>query len=124
MFGVRGLGKQEIARGTRKQFEVYITDTSGSAQDPDSCSVSLVKTGEYSYDSPQGPYTCAKTGETGYWGAVVQLSDSITLGDWVARFTWIVSGVSNDEDFPFVIIDKVRPYINQYPLPPNVKVVE
>ena len=117
------MAKQEVARGTRKQFEVYITDADGNPQDPDSCLLTLIKTGEYAYDSPRGPYTCSKTGTTGYWGAEPWISSSITLGDWVGEFTWWINGVPDSEKFPFVIVDKVRPYLSKHPVKTNVEVV-
>lgn len=117
------MAKEEVSRGTRKRFEVYITDLADNAQDPDSCIVLLEKSGEYSYDSPRGPYTCSKTGTTGYWGADVNLSDSMTLGDWTAKFTWLIGTVYDGEDFEFTVIDKRRPFISQRDAAPNVEVV-
>ena len=117
---------QKVTRGTRKRFEVYITDLGGSAQDPaGGCVVKLIKQGEYSYDSPKGPYTCSKTGATGYWGADVYLSKSMTLGNWVAHFTWaaIVGGPEDSAYFNFIIEDKIRPYINKPNLRPNIEIV-
>lgn len=117
------MAKEEIARGTTKLFEVYITDKDGNPQDPDTCYLKFVKGGEYSYDSPRGPFSCSKVGTTGYWGIEVLLSESITLGDWIAHFYWYVSGVYGAEKFPFIIVDKVRPYLSKSPIAPNVKVI-
>ncbi|KKM84927.1 hypothetical protein LCGC14_1294210 [marine sediment metagenome] len=115
----------KIYRGTRKRFEVYITDLGGSAQDPDTCEVTLIKEGEYSYDSPKGPYACSKVGNVGYWGADVDLSASMTLGNWTANFDWVAGGVEDDAFFGFIVEDKVRPFINRRAsqIPPNVEVV-
>jgi hypothetical protein len=119
------LAKQKVNRGTRKRFEVFITDLNGNGQDPDagSCKLTFVKSGEYGYDSPRGPFDCKKTGDTGYWGNDFFMSPSMTIGDWVARYTWTVAGVPDAEDFEFTIGDADRPYISRTPLAPNVKVV-
>jgi len=119
----KDLTADEVTRGTRKTFTVYITDLDGNPQDPDSCTVTFVKAGEYGYDSPRGPYTCSKVGTTGYWGADVLLRDTMTLGDWVAVYAWYVSGVKDGDEFPFIVVDKRRPWINTRPTPVNVKVV-
>jgi len=113
---------QKVTRGTLKRFEVYITDLEGNPQDPDMCVVRLIKQGEYGYDSPKGPYTCSER-TTGYWYADVPLSDSMTLGNWVANFDWEKSGVEDAAYFDFIVVDKVRPYINRPRLRPNVEVV-
>ena len=115
---------QKVTRGTLKRFEVYITDLEGNAQDPDPdiCDVKLIKQGEYSYDSPKGPYTCSKR-VTGYWYADVALSSSMTLGNWVANFTWVTKAGKDAAYFDFIVVDMVRPYINQTNIPPNVEVV-
>jgi len=113
---------QKVTRGTLKRFEVYITDLEGNPQDPDTCVVRLIKQGEYSYDSPKGPYACSER-IPGYWYADVPLSDSMTLGNWVANFDWEKRGVEDAAYFNFIVVDKVRPYINQPNLPPNVKIV-
>ena len=107
--------KEKAYRGSRRLFEIYITDLDGNAQDPDSCQVTFQKVGEYSYDSPRGPFTCAKTGGTGYWGYHWSIPGSITLGDWVARFEWSVSGDLGDTEMFFTLKDSIRPYLN----PPN-----
>jgi len=116
---------QKITRGTLKRFEVYITDLEGNAQDPDTCEVTLIKQGEYGYDSPKGPYACSKTGNTGYWGADVYLSESMTLGNWVAHFDWLADSVEDSAYFDFIVVDKIRPYISRYGpgIRPNVEVV-
>jgi len=113
---------QKIARGTLKRFEIYITDLEGNAQDPDTCVVTHIKQGEYGYDSPRGPYACSKR-ITGYWYADVPLSSSMTLGNWVAHFIWEKSSVEDSAYFNFIVIDMVRPYINQTNIPPNVGIV-
>jgi len=113
---------QKVTRGTLKRFEVYITDLEGNPQDPDTCEVALIKQGEYSYDSPKGPYACSERA-TGYWYADVPLSDSMTLGNWVAHFDWEKSGVEDAAFFDFIVVDMVRPYINQPRLRPNVEIV-
>jgi hypothetical protein len=113
---------QTVTRGTLKRFEVYITDLEGNAQNPDTCRVRLIKQGEYGYDSPKGPYTCSER-TTGYWYADVPLSGSMTLGSWVADFDWEKSGVKDAAYFNFIVVDMVRPYMNQPNLPPNVKIV-
>jgi len=117
------LSKEEVTRGTRKTFTVYITDSLGNAQDPNSCTLTLVKEGEYGYDSPLGPYTCSKVGATGYWGADILLRDTMTLGDWVAVFDWVTSVEFDSEEWSFTVVDKRRPWINKRPTPVNVKVV-
>ena len=118
---------QKITRGTLKRFEVYITDLGGEEQDPEGgCEVTLIKQGEYSYDSPKGPYTCEnKSAVKGFWAADVYLSRSMTLGNWVAHFSWraIVGGPEDSAYFNFIVVDMVRPYINQINLPPNVGIV-
>lgn len=105
--------KEKAYRGTRRLFEVYITDLNGNPQDPDSCTVLMEKVGEYSYDSPRGPFTCNKTGSTGYWGYEWSLPESITLGDWVAKFGWSASGNLGDAEMFFIIMDYKRPYIHK-----------
>jgi len=118
----------KVTRGTRKRFEIYITDLGGSAQNPDTCVVYLIKQGEYGYDSPKGPYTCENTsppGEEGYWGADIDLSASMTLGNWIAHFNWTRTGVEDSGFFGFIVEDKIRPWINKpaSTIPPNVEVV-
>ena len=109
--------KEKAHRGTRRLFEVFITDLNGNGQDPDSCEVMMEKSGEYSYDSPRGPFTCSKTGATGYWGCYWTVPGSITLGDWVAKFVWAASGVMGDAEMLFVIEDLKRPFIHK----PNLR---
>ena len=115
----------KVTRGTRKRFEIYITDLAGNAQNPDRCVVYLIKQGQYGYDSPKGPYTCKLTGDTGYWGADVFLSESMTLGNWIAHFVWDAGGVRDTDFFAFIVQDKVRPWVNRRAgaIPPNVEVV-
>ena len=116
----------EIERGNKRRFEIYITDLDGNPQDPDSCTVQFFKQGMYGYDSPSAKYPCVKTGTTGYWGADVLISRSMTLGDWLAEFDWILNGESNGANFRFIIKEARRPYINRDPrtIAPNTKVVE
>jgi len=115
---------QKVTRGTLKRFEVYITDLGGSPQYPDTgtCGVKLIKQGEYGYDSPKGPYTCSE-GALGYMHADVALSPSMTLGNWVANFTWETSEGEDGAYFDFIVVDMVRPYISRPDLPPNVGIV-
>ena len=113
---------QKVTRGTRKRFEVYITDLEGNPQDPDTCVVRLIKQGEYSYDSPKGPYACSG-GAVGYWYADVALSASMTLGNWVANFEWEKDNVEDAAYFDFIVVDMVRPYISRPNIPPNVEIV-
>jgi len=115
---------QKVTRGTSKRFQVYITDltTAENPQDPETCDVKLIKQGEYSYDSPKGPYTCHRYAE-GQWYADVALSPSMTLGNWVANFEWEKNGVKDAAYFDFIVVDMVRPYINRTNIPPNVEVV-
>ena len=115
---------QKVTRGTLKRFEVYITDLTGtpSPQYPDTCAVKLIKQGEYGYDSPKGPYACSR-GALGWMYADVALSASMTLGNWVANFIWEKKGVWDAAYFDFIVVDMVRPYINQTNLPPNVGIV-
>ena len=113
----------KVIRGTKRTFTILITDRDGNPQDPDSCTLSFVKEGEYSYDSPRGPWVCSSTGTVGYWCAEVAIPEHITLGTWLAVYTWLSDSESNAELFPFIIEDKIRPWINKRPLPPNVKVV-
>lgn len=113
----------EVTRGTRKRFEIYITDLAGNAQNPDTCEVTLIKQGEYSYDSPRGSYSCSQTGGTGYWGADLTLSDSMTLGNWIAKFDWKIGSVEDSAQFEFIVVDKIRPFINRPNIRPNVQIV-
>ena len=110
---MRGLAKTRVRRGTRKRFVVLITDQMGNPQDPTSCTVMLIKEGTRQDDSPVGPATCANVGAVGSWGASFNLTATMTLGDWVARFTWYVAGVQDGEDFEFVVEDLVQPYSDQ-----------
>jgi len=117
---------QKITRGTSKRFEVYITDLWGNPQypDTDTCFVTLIKQGEYGYDSPKGPYACSE-GAPGYMYADVALSDSMTLGNWVAHFNWLRESDEDAAYFDFIVVDKIRPYISRYGpgIKPNVEVV-
>ena len=106
--------KEEVYRGTRKRFEVFITDLSDTATgvDPDSCEVRFWKQGTSQGDSPRGPYTCSKVGETGEWGADVFLSETMTLGDWVAEFTWKIGRKIDRAKNIYTVADPVTPYQN------------
>ena len=118
---------EKVERGVRRRFEVYITDLAGNPQDPDSCTVQFFKQGMYTYDSPSPKYTCANTGDVGYWGADVLISRSMTLGNWLAEFDWIKAGQEpNGANFLFIVEESRRPFINRDPrtIAPNVKVVE
>ena len=116
--------KQTAYRGTRRIFEVYITDSQGNAQDPDSCRVTFQEKGAYSYDSPRGPFQCNKTGDTGYWGYTWAIPESITLGDWLAKFEWFINGApAGDGELHFILKDLIRPYINKPYLPANSEVI-
>jgi len=116
--------KQKVYRGTRRIFEVYITDSDGNPQDPDSCTVTFEKIGEYCYDSPRGPFTCSKTGSTGYWGYEWKVPESITLGDWVGKFEWKIAGnPAGDGEMFFIIQDYGRPFTNKPYLPCNSEVI-
>ena len=120
----------KVYRGTRRRFEVYITDlaTPPNPQDPDTCVVYLIKQGEYGYDSPKGPYVCenkSPPGEMGYWGADIDLSASMTLGNWIADFDWVAGGIADGVFFGFIVADKVRPFINKQAstITPNIEIV-
>jgi len=119
--------KQKIDRGTKRRFEILITDLDGNPQDPDQCYVFFEKQGMYGYDSPSPTYTCSKTGTTGYWGADIAISESMTLGDWVANFNWYTSlGGWNSSQYTFIIVDTRRPWVNRdhRTIAPNTSVVE
>jgi hypothetical protein len=104
------LVKEKVERGTRKLFRTTVTDTSGNAQDPDSCQVRFEKIGYRSYKEHSQFYTCAKVGATGVWGANITTPDSMTLGDWVARFYWIKDNVPDNDGFEFTLVRKDRPW--------------
>lgn len=108
-----GLVKTTVTRGKQRRFEVYITDMDGIAHDPDVCYLDLIKEGIRRDDSPVGPYSCIKVGATGHWGTDPHLSESMSLGDWIARFFWRINGVPDGEDFNFVVEDLVQPYVDQ-----------
>ena len=114
--------KQEAYRGTRRLFQILVTDLNGNPQDPDSMVVIFRKVGEYSYDSPQGPFTCLKTGGTGYWGYWWNIPESITLGDWVADFQWLATPPGDGQMF-FILKDYQRPYIHKPYLPAGSRVI-
>ena len=119
--------KEKVDRGTKRRFEVDITALDGTTpQDPDECYVTFYKEGMYGYDSPSRRYACHKTGGVGTWGDDIQLSPSMTLGDWVATFEWLLLGEWNSSNFLFTVQDKRRPWINRDPntIAPNVRVVE
>ncbi len=107
--------KDKVPRDTRKRFTVYVTTLAGVAQDPDTCSVRLVKQGTNRGDSPKGPYTCSLVGDvgSGEFAADVNLSESMTLGDWVALFTWTIGNhpsVIDGQPYLFTVTDLVTPY--------------
>ena len=104
--------KEAIERGTRKRFQVTITDLGGTHQEPDSgtCFVRLEKVGSYDDGSPTIWYLCSKVGGTGVFGADIWLANSMTLGDYVARFKWEIAGVLDVDSFPFTIIRRDKPY--------------
>lgn len=106
--------KQEIIRGSRKRFQTTITDLDGNPQDPDAgtCYVRLEKVGGYDYDSPTQWYQCSNVGGTGVYGADVWLPESLTLGDWVARFTWKINGVDDYDSFEFTLVRKDKPWVH------------
>ena len=118
--------KERVDRGFVRRFEVYITGLNGETQDPDECYCQLFKQGMYTYDSPTKKFTCNKVGDRGYWGADIPLPSSLTLGDWLAKFTWRKESDWNGSQFLFTVIDQRRPYINRDPdtIAPNTKVVE
>jgi hypothetical protein len=106
------LVKEEVERGTRKRFQTTITNLSGVATDPDECYVRLEKVG-YNYSQPPTQwYTCSKVGGTGVWGADISIPDSLTLGDYVARFYWSSGGHLDNDSFEFVLIRKDQPWVS------------
>ena len=107
--------KEKVNRGTRRTFRVSITDNDGNLQNPDAdtCKVSFHKTGEYFYDSPRGPFECTQISNPGVYGYDWLIPETITLGDWVARFQWKVSDVIDYAEFEFIIEDKRRPWLNK-----------
>jgi hypothetical protein len=106
------LAKEEVSRGTRKRFYTTITDLAGTPVDPTQCQLRLEKVGVYTYDSPTQWYECSKVGTTGQYGADIWLTESMTLGDWIARFRWRVGSVWDGEGFEFTVIRKDKPYDN------------
>lgn len=104
--------KESVIRGSRKRFRTTITDLAGNPQNPDAgtCFVRLEKVGEYNYDSPTQWYLCGNVGGTGVFGADIWLPNSLTLGDWIARFRWELSGVPDYDSFEFVLTRKDKPY--------------
>ncbi len=106
--------KESFIRGSRKRFETTITDLSGNAQNPDAntCFVRLEKGGIYNPDSTPW-HACSAVGATGEFGADIWLQNSLTLGDWVARFKWEISGVVDMDSFEFVLIRKDQPWVNK-----------
>ena len=81
----------------------------------------LIKVGEYN-NEPVREYVCSKIGTTGQWGADPWLDESWTLGDWVARFRWIKSGVQDSEEFEWTLIRKDKPFDSTYGVNSGVKV--
>lgn len=102
--------KEKVERGTRKRFQTTITNLAGTATDPASCQVRFEKVGYRSYKDHSQWYACSKVGTTGVWGADISIPDSMTLGDWVARFYWIIAGVGDNDSFEFTLIRRDRPY--------------
>lgn len=102
--------KEEVERGTRKLFKTTLTDTSGNAQDPDTCQLRFEKVGSVYPNEASGWYSCSKISTTGVWGANVTLSDSMTLGDWLCRFYWVKDNISDHDSFEFVVIRKDEPW--------------
>jgi hypothetical protein len=104
--------KESVIRGSRKLFRTTITDTSGNPQNPDpgTCFVRLEKVGEYRYDSPSQWYPCVNVGGIGVFGSDIWLPNSWTLGDWLARFRWEISGVVDYDSFEFVLKRKDKPW--------------
>ena len=107
--------KDAVERGTRKRFRTTVTDLGGTPQDPDAgtCEVRLEKEGSYDDGSPTIWYPCSKVGGTGVFGADVWLTNSMTLGDYVARFRWEIAGVGDVDSFPFTLIRRDKPYDNR-----------
>lgn len=113
--------KEAFIRGSRKRFQTTITALNGSPEDPDEtapgsgiyvCFVRLEKTGEYNYDSPTAWHRCVSVapGTAGVFGADIWLSNSMTLGDWLARFKWEILGDPDSDAFEFTLIRKDKPY--------------
>jgi len=116
---MRMVVKESIERGTRKRFQMTITDLGGTPQDPNTgtCFVRLEKVGSYDYGSPTEWYLCSKVGGDGVFGADVWLNNYMTLGDWNTRFKWEM-GVPpddylDDDSFPFTVIRRDKPYDNR-----------
>ena len=109
---MRMVVKESIERGTRKRFQMTITDLGGTPQDPNTgtCFVRLEKVGSYDYGSPTEWYLCSKVGGDGVFGADIWLENYMTLGDWVTRFRWEIAGVSDVDSFPFTVIRRDKPY--------------
>ncbi len=107
--------KEAVERGTRKRFQTTITDLGGTAQDPEAgtCFVRLEKVGSYDDGSPTIWYPCIKVGGDGVFGADIWLTNSMTLGDYVTRFRWVMDGASDVDSFPFTIIRRDKPYDNR-----------
>jgi len=105
----------EAPRGTRKRFTVFVTNLAGVAEDPDTCTCLLRKQGTNRGDSPKGPYPCSLVGDagSGEYAADVNLSPSMTLGDWVATFTWKIGShpaIIDAQPYLFTVTDLVTPY--------------
>lgn len=106
--------KQEFIRGSRKRFQTTITALSGAPEDPDTdtCFVRLEKGGTYNPDSTPW-HLCSPVGTTGEFGADIWLQNSLTLGDWVARFKWEIDGDEDMDSFEFVLKRKDQPWVNK-----------
>lgn len=107
--------KEAVERGTRKRFQTTITDLGGTPQNPDddTCFVRLEKVGSYDAGSPTIWYPCTKVGGTGVFGDDIWLFNYLTLGDWLARFRWVMDGVADVDSFPFTLIRRDKPYDNR-----------
>jgi hypothetical protein len=73
--------------------------------------------GSYDDGSPTIWYPCTKKGGDGVFGADVWLTNSWTLGDYVARFKWEITvdgtPIEDVDSFPFTIIRRDKPYDNR-----------
>jgi len=107
--------KEEVIRGSRKRFETTITDLWGNPENPDAGTavVRLEKVGGYRFDSPSRWYPCVSVGGIGEFGADIWLQNSLTLGDWIARFRWEIAGALDYDSFEFVLIRKDQPWVNK-----------
>ena len=108
--------KEAIIRGSRKRFQTTITDLEGNPQDPYVCYVRLEKVGVYTYGSPTVWYECTIVGgDSGVVYADIWLNNSLTLGDWLARFKWsmVEDGDLDYDAFYFTLIRKDKPWVSK-----------